>query len=95
MKKKRSKTKKKTVRASGLSKMKKKRASKKEVKVAYKIRPVSASFTITSILGTILVIVYTASGRIALSWGVAFGSAFLIMFIASLFSLMPLKSNKT
>ena len=92
--KKKTRNKKKARKSTGSSKMKKRR-SNKDLKIAYNIRPVSAGFTITAVLGTILVIIYTSSGRIALSWGVAFGSAFLIMFIASLFSLMPLKSSES
>ena len=61
----------------------------KKVEYHLRTRPVSSSFTMTAILGTILVVIYTSSGRIDVSWGVAFGMVFLMMFVASLLSIIP------
>lgn len=54
-----------------------------------RIEPLPATFTLTSILGLIITTVFTASGRVPLSWGVAFDLVFAIMFIASVVSITP------
>lgn len=64
----------------------------------YKRRPLPATFMLASMLGLIVTIVYTGSGRFdewfngnGNTWGFTFGLIFAIMFFASLVSL---ESNK-
>ena len=58
-------------------------------KIKYKTVPLSGGFMITSIIGFIVVLIYTNSGRLSATWGVTFGVVFTIMFIASLVSITP------
>ena len=55
----------------------------------YQFTPLSGTFMITSILGFLIVTVYTAYDRIALPWGFSFALIFVIMFIASVISITP------
>ncbi len=64
--------------------MKKKRDFKK-----YRVAPLSGAFTLTGLLGLIVVFVYTLSGRLEATWGFAFILIFLPMFIASMISITP------
>ncbi len=64
----------------------------------YKRRPLPATFMLASMLGLIITIVYTGSGRFdewfagnGNTWGFTFGLVFALMFFASLISL---ESNK-
>ena len=63
---------------------------KKHIKIIYETVPVSGGFMITSILGFLVVTVYTISGKIDVTWGVTLALIFLIMFIASIVSITPL-----
>ena len=63
--------------------------SKKKRKSNAEIEPLPATFTLVSIFGLILTTVFTASGRVPLSWGVAFDVVFAVMFIASMISITP------
>ncbi len=63
--------------------------SRKPFKSFYRMEPLPATFTLISILGMIITTVFTASGRIELSWGVAFDLVFALMFIASMISITP------
>ena len=63
------------------------------MKKIYRTIPLSGSFMLTSILGFIIVSIYTNSGRLSATWGVTFGVVFVIMFIASLLSITPMFSN--
>ncbi|MBI2144931.1 hypothetical protein HYU18_01270 [Candidatus Woesearchaeota archaeon] len=54
-----------------------------------RIEPLPATFTLIAIFGLILTTVFTASGRIPLSWGAAFDLVFALMFIASMISITP------
>ena len=56
---------------------------------AFNIEPLPATFTLISILGLIITTVFTVSGRIDLSWGVAFDLVFGLMFVASMISITP------
>lgn len=74
--------------------MKKRDTSSKEQvyvapKSAFYMEPLPATFTLTSILGLIITTVFTISGRINLSWGVAFDLVFLIMFLSSMITITP------
>ncbi|MBI2575224.1 hypothetical protein HYV82_05055 [Candidatus Woesearchaeota archaeon] len=51
--------------------------------------PLPRTFMITAMIGLMIVIVYTASGKIDLKWGVASGIVFALMFIASVLSITP------
>ena len=44
---------------------------------------------ITSILGFLIVVIYTAYGRLDLTWGFTLGIIFVTMFIASVVSITP------
>ncbi len=68
-----------------------KKTKKRGVKMYYKNRPVPASFMWGSMIGLIITVVYTASGRLNQTWGFTFGLIFLLMFFASMVSL---ESNK-
>ncbi len=56
--------------------------------------PLPSSFFLISVLGLMISISFTISGRFNLSWGTAFSFAFGIMFIASIYSLEPNKRRK-
>ncbi len=62
---------------------------KKKRTVGYKLVPLSGSFTLTGLLGFIVVAVYTLYGRLDAAWGFAFMLVFLSMFIASMISITP------
>jgi len=62
---------------------------KKLRKLRYQTIPLSGAFMITSILGFLLVTVYTIYGRINVTWGFTLGLIFLIMFISSVVSITP------
>ncbi len=67
---------------------------KKEVKVKkrrirYQIVPLSGAFMLTSMLGFLVVTVYTIYGRMDLTWGFTLDLIFIIMFIASILSITP------
>lgn len=47
------------------------------------------TFMLTGMFGFIITAIYTSSGKIPLDYGVAFCIVFLIMFLASLKSIMP------
>lgn len=51
--------------------------------------PLPRMFMLTSMIGFLVVTVYTASGKIDLKWGFAFDFAFALMFIASMISITP------
>ncbi len=51
--------------------------------------PLPRTFMITAMIGLMIVTVYTASGKIDLTWGVAFDFVFVMMFIASVLSITP------
>ncbi len=51
--------------------------------------PLPRTFMLTSMLGILIVTVYTVSGRISLEWGAAFDFVFVLMFIASVLSITP------
>ena len=57
-------------------------------------RPLPASFTILGLLGTIIFTIYTYSGRINRTWGLAFLLLCVIIFVSSLTSLGQRKSKK-
>lgn len=69
-----------------MSKAKKKAAVSRR---AFRMEPLPATFTLTSILGLVVTTVFTASGRVPLSWGVAFDLVFALMFLASMVSITP------
>lgn len=66
-----------------MGKMKKKR------EVKYRVAPLSGGFTLTGLLGFIVVSVYTIYGRLDATWGFTFILIFLSMFIASMISITP------
>ena len=58
--------------------------------------PLPGTFLMSGLMGFVISIIYTASGRfetwfgdMGLSLGVSFMAVFMIMFIAALFSIMP------
>ena len=62
----------------------------KKRKFRYQTVPLSGAFMLTSILGFLVVTIYTVYGRISLTWGFTFALIFLIMFIASVASITPI-----
>ncbi|MBI2176712.1 hypothetical protein HYU40_05220 [Candidatus Woesearchaeota archaeon] len=56
---------------------------------AFHIEPLPATFSLIGLLGFIITTVFTVSGRVPLSWGVAFDIVFVLMFIASMISITP------
>ena len=64
-------------------KMKKKRVFR------YSVAPLPAGFTLTGLLGLIVVSIYTLYGRLDPTWGFTFILVFLCMFIASMLSITP------
>ncbi len=62
---------------------------KKKRVVRYSIAPLSGGFTLTGLLGFIVVSIYTLYGRLDATWGFAFMLVFLSMFIASMISISP------
>ena len=56
---------------------------------SFSMEPLPATFSLTGLLGFIITTVLTASGRVPLSWGVAFDIVFALMFIASMVSITP------
>ena len=53
------------------------------------IEPLPATFSLIGMLGFIITTVFTVSGRVPLSWGIAFDIVFALMFIASMISITP------
>ncbi|MBI2137122.1 hypothetical protein HYU12_01240 [Candidatus Woesearchaeota archaeon] len=58
-------------------------------RLRYRFVPLSGAFMLTSILGFLIVAIYTAYGRIDLTWGFTLGVVFVTMFIASVVSITP------
>jgi len=65
----------------------KKRVVKRRIR--FQTVPLSGTFMITSILGFLIVTIYTTYGRINLTWGFTLDLIFVIMFIASVISITP------
>ncbi|MBN2454436.1 hypothetical protein JXB11_02725 [Candidatus Woesearchaeota archaeon] len=57
--------------------------------MVYRIAPLPGTFMLMSIMGFLISAVYTASGRLDLSWGFSFAFVFALMFIASVLSITP------
>lgn len=57
--------------------------------ISFHIEPLPATFSLIGMLGFIITTVFTVSGRVPLSWGVAFDIVFALMFIASMISITP------
>jgi len=53
----------------------------------WKVAPLKSSFMLMSMLGFLIITVYTAYGSISTDWGFAMGFVFSMMFIASLISM--------
>ena len=53
------------------------------------IEALPGTFMLISMFGLIITLIYTSSKRIPIDYGVAFCIVFLIMFLASLKSIMP------
>lgn len=56
---------------------------------SFHVEPLPATFSLIGMLGFIITTVFTVSGRVPLSWGVAFDIVFALMFIASMISITP------
>ena len=61
----------------------------KPIKSAFHVEPLPATFSLIGMLGFIITTVFTVSGRVPLSWGVAFDLVFALMFVASMISITP------
>ena len=59
------------------------------VQSSFAMEPLPATFSLTGLMGFIITTVFTVSGRVPLSWGVAFDIVFFLMFIASMISITP------
>jgi hypothetical protein len=55
----------------------------------YRIAPLPGTFMLMAMFGFIICAVYTASGRLELSWGCSFCLVFAIMFISAVISITP------
>lgn len=66
-----------------------KAAPQRPVQSSFHIEPLPATFSLIGMLGFIITTVFTVSGRVPLSWGVAFDTVFALMFIASMISITP------
>ncbi|NQU79574.1 hypothetical protein HQ545_07430 [Candidatus Woesearchaeota archaeon] len=53
----------------------------------WKVAPLKSSFMLTSMIGFLITVIYTASGRLNSDWGVALGFVFALMFVASIISM--------
>ena len=62
---------------------------KQKIKLVYETVPLSGGFMLTSMLGFLVVTVYTFYGRLPATWGFTFDLIFVIMFIASVLSITP------
>ena len=56
---------------------------------SFSMEPLPATFSLTGMMGFIITTVLTASGRVPLSWGVAFDIVFALMFVSSMVSITP------
>ncbi|MBI2143689.1 hypothetical protein HYU17_00875 [Candidatus Woesearchaeota archaeon] len=65
----------------------------KKSKIRYTMEPLPATFTLIALLGMIITTVFTVSGRIDISWGVAFDLVFGAMLTASMLSITPDSPN--
>ena len=61
----------------------------KPAKSSFKMEPLPATFSLTGLMGFIITTIFTVSGRVPLSWGVAFDLVFMLMFISSMISITP------
>ena len=61
----------------------------KPAKSSFKMEPLPATFSLTGLMGFIITTVFTVSGRVPLSWGVAFDLVFALMFVSSMISITP------
>ena len=59
------------------------------VQSSFAMEPLPATFSLTGLMGFIITTVFTVSGRVPLSWGVAFDIVFILMFTASMISITP------
>lgn len=66
-----------------------KRGAPKRQQSNFRIEPLPATFSLVGMLGFIITTVFTVSGRVPLSWGVAFDIVFALMFLASMISITP------
>ena len=64
-------------------------ASQKPAPSSFNVEPLPATFSLIGMLGLIITTVFTVSGRVPLSWGVAFDLVFALMFVASMISITP------
>lgn len=55
----------------------------------FHVEPLPATFSLIGLMGFIITTVFMVSGRVPLSWGVAFDIVFALMFIASMISITP------
>lgn len=58
-------------------------------RLRYQTTPLSGGFMLTSLLGFLVVTIYTIYGRINLTWGFTLDLIFVIMLIASVVSITP------
>lgn len=57
----------------------------------YKMIPLPGTFMLTGMVGFMVCFTYTLSGKLNMSWGIAFSLVFALMFFASLLSITPPK----
>jgi len=61
--------------------------------VKWKVAPLKSSFMLAAMLGFLITIIYTSSGRISEDWGFALGFLFALMFVASMISMTQAPFN--
>ncbi len=52
-----------------------------------KVAPLKSSFMLMSMMGFLIVTIYTSYGRISADWGFALGFVFALMFVASMIAM--------
>ena len=63
--------------------------SQKQAPNSFRVEPLPATFSLIGLMGFIITTIFTVSGRVPLSWGVAFDLVFALMFVASMISITP------
>lgn len=57
--------------------------------MSFRPQPLSSSLFLVSILGFLISVAYTMSGRLDMTWGFTFALFFLVLFVATLVSMEP------
>jgi len=61
--------------------------AKRKKKVKWGWAPLSSSMMVVAMLGFLITVVYTASGRLSDTWGFTLGLFFAVLFVANMISM--------